>query len=386
MISCTTLVESMVKADYALVVSVPCSFLEPLLTAIDLHPAIRHIAATSEAEAIGIAAGAWVGGINSAVIMQNSGFLDALNPISSLLLPYSIPMLLIVSGRGVPGVQDETHHRVAGSIFDKIATFIGLDFSWLEDELPIAIFSKIKMDRTETARPYVLGIGKNLLEPTSKAKRSNKKPCKVKRTAPEERDGVFTNNTPVIKRSDFIESLANVIDEEAVIIATTGYTGRELENLTPRPRNFPLAGSMGCASSVGLGVSLACEAPVLVLDGDGACLMRLGNLSTIAAQRPKKFVHVVISNGVYESTGCQKLPHLDFNFSGVALAAGYEKALRTSSLGEALDFVAAVMQKNIGPSLLELIVQPSINHRTPRLTGKLEERAIYLRSILQSGR
>ena len=62
---------------------------------------------------------------------------------------------------------------------------------------------------------------------------------------------------------------------------------------------------MGCAGAMGLGVALNIGRPVVVLDGDGAALMKLGALATIGAQGPENLIHLVLDNGVHDSTGGQ---------------------------------------------------------------------------------
>ncbi|MGH9847109.1 MAG: thiamine pyrophosphate-dependent enzyme [Blastocatellia bacterium] len=65
-------------------------------------------------------------------------------------------------------------------------------------------------------------------------------------------------------------------------------------------------GCMGSASSLGLGIALACPGrKVMVLDGDGCVLMQLGSLVTIAAESPPNFYHFVFENGRYETSGNQ---------------------------------------------------------------------------------
>ena len=72
----------------------------------------------------------------------------------------------------------------------------------------------------------------------------------------------------------------------AAVVATTGKCGRELFTLADRPQHLYQVGSMGCASAMGLGVALNTARPVVVLDGDGAALMKLGNFATIGRLRP----------------------------------------------------------------------------------------------------
>ena len=87
------------------------------------------------------------------------------------------------------------------------------------------------------------------------------------------------------------------------VVATTGKCGRELFTLADRPQHLYQVGSMGCASAMGLGVALHTPRPVVVLDGDGAALMKLGNLATIGSRAPANLVHIVLDNGVHDSTG-----------------------------------------------------------------------------------
>ena len=90
---------------------------------------------------------------------------------------------------------------------------------------------------------------------------------------------------------------------------------------------------MGCASAMGLGVALNTARPVVVLDGDGAALMKMGSLATIGAQAPANLVHVVLDNGVHDSTGGQATVSPIVDFAGVALACGYASGAACDSAG-----------------------------------------------------
>ena len=95
--------------------------------------------------------------------------------------------------------------------------------------------------------------------------------------------------------------------EDQLLINANGFIGREAFNARDREANFYMIGSMGLASSMGLGVALAQpKKKIVVLDGDGNILMAMGTLAMIAAVAPKNLVHVTIDNGVYESTGSQR--------------------------------------------------------------------------------
>ena len=98
-----------------------------------------------------------------------------------------------------------------------------------------------------------------------------------------------------------------VIDpDSSVVIASTGFTGRELYALDDRNNHLYMVGSMGCASSLALGLALARpDLRVVVLDGDGAALMRMGNFATIGAYPAANLVHVLLDNEAHDSTGAQ---------------------------------------------------------------------------------
>jgi sulfopyruvate decarboxylase alpha subunit len=86
------------------VVYVPDNPLSHVLTVLaEEYPDIRTTLATREEEAVGIAAGLYLGGERPVLMMQSSGLGNALNGVASLLIAYQIPVLLLVSMRGDPG-------------------------------------------------------------------------------------------------------------------------------------------------------------------------------------------------------------------------------------------------------------------------------------------
>jgi len=107
-----------------------------------------------------------------------------------------------------------------------------------------------------------------------------------------------------------IEAIGAVAQEAetqgALVICNIGFPSGELYAVCDDPANFYMLGSMGLASSIGLGLALARpDRRVVALDGDGAVLMNLGTLATIADQAPENYLLVILDNGCYGSTGCQ---------------------------------------------------------------------------------
>lgn len=85
------------------IVSVPCANLKKLLTLVDEDEEIRHVPVTREEEGFGICAGAFMGGMKPAILMQNSGLGNSVNVLASLNKLYKFPILIIISHRGTFG-------------------------------------------------------------------------------------------------------------------------------------------------------------------------------------------------------------------------------------------------------------------------------------------
>jgi thiamine pyrophosphate-dependent acetolactate synthase large subunit-like protein len=104
---------------------------------------------------------------------------------------------------------------------------------------------------------------------------------------------------------DAIRQLVRAAGEDP-IVASLGHPAYGLFAAGDRHSNFYTWGSMGLASSIGLGLAIARpDRHVYVLDGDGSLLMNLGSLATIGWTHPANFVLVVLDNERYATTGGQ---------------------------------------------------------------------------------
>ena len=94
--------------------------------------------------------------------------------------------------------------------------------------------------------------------------------------------------------------------DSSPIISANGFMSRDLFELKEKNSNFYMIGSMGLASSIGLGVALKNpRKKIFIFDGDGNILMNLGSLVTIGTLQPKNMIHIIFDNGSHESTGGQ---------------------------------------------------------------------------------
>jgi len=123
-----------------------------------------------------------------------------------------------------------------------------------------------------------------------------------------------------VKRIDVIKA---VTDKEGLIICNLGLPSRELYYLNDKASHFYMLGSMGMASSIGLGLAIAQKKRVYVIEGDGSILMNLGSLTTVAHYAPPNYCLIIIDNESYGSTGNQPTPTAQkTDLEKIARAAG----------------------------------------------------------------
>ncbi|WP_120496792.1 sulfopyruvate decarboxylase subunit beta [Kiloniella sp. EL199] len=105
-------------------------------------------------------------------------------------------------------------------------------------------------------------------------------------------------------RSEILKEIAPVIRNE-LVICNIGIPSQELHAIDDQATNFYMLGTMGLASSIGLGLALSQEKTVVVIDGDGSVLTNLGTLPTIANNVADNYILLIVDNGSYGSTGDQ---------------------------------------------------------------------------------
>jgi len=132
---------------------VPCGVLRHIISNLKSDPTVLHLSANRESEAIGLAAGAYFSGKKPLVYMQNSGLFAASNDIASLLIPYTIPVFLVVTYRGHKE-DDAAQHIVTGRATENLLKSFKLNFSVYENqnlkELVNGLFVKMKKNNLPT--------------------------------------------------------------------------------------------------------------------------------------------------------------------------------------------------------------------------------------------
>jgi phosphonopyruvate decarboxylase len=358
---------------------VPCSYFTPLVNYMTVDPELDYLSATSEGEAVAIAAGMVTAGKPAFVLMQNSGLGNAVNPITSMLYIYRMPVVLLVSHRGQPGGQpDEPQHELMGQITEQLAQLCGLRTHVFDPEAFPATLDAAQRDEVPVA--YV--VRKGTLEGGPKAP-----PLSLSIQTGERRPDNSGTFTPTLTREQALTAILPILNrgidsaEGLAVVGTTGKLSRELYELDDREgdkRNrFYMVGSMGCAAGFGLGIANAQpKRRVVVLDGDGALLMKFGSLATIGFCGPRNYHHVTFDNGAHESTGGQPTPSPAVDFATAAIACGYKHAATVADA----EGLKASLEKHLatdGPTLLRVVIKTGARGELGR--PKLTPRGCYER-------
>jgi len=362
---------------YDFFTGVPCSFLTPIINRVIGDGGLDYVAAASEGEAVAIASGAWLAGRETVVMCQNSGLGNAVNPLTSLNFPFRIPTLLIVTWRGGPGLRDEPQHELMGEITPALLDVIRVPHrpfpAASKDVAPALEAARASM--AESGLPFAFIMQKGDVE--SAGLDASARP-RTPRGTVEDR----TEKGPPPIRFDALERILGAVDPSAAIIATTGYTGRELFTLGDRPQHLYQVGSMGCAAPMGLGVARNVERRVVVIDGDGAAMMKMGAMATIGAYGPGNLLHVIMDNETYESTGGQPTVSASVDFTQVAAACGYAKSCLCDSL-DGLEAAIKEAETVPGPHLVHMRVKTGSVKNLGRPSIKPPEVARRFRDFLK---
>jgi phosphonopyruvate decarboxylase len=313
-----TLVGELEAAGFDFFTGVPCSLIEDLIRVLEHHPRLPYLAAPREDLGVGLAGGAWLGGRRPAVLMQNSGLGTSLNALASFTAMYGLPVLLLVTWRGWQG-KDAPEHILMGEITPSLLDLLGIPFRVLGAATAGDDVAWARAAMDGRSGPVALVVPPGVL--TTSASRPV---AFVRPATPRPPSGPPAGDlVPTLSRSEGVAIVVKELTDEAVIHAN-GYMCRESFAVADRPQNFYMIGSMGLASSIGLGLARARPRQrTVVFDGDGNLLMALGALALVAAAAPPNFVHLVFDNEVYGSTGNQASPSRTVRLDRLAWAAGY---------------------------------------------------------------
>jgi phosphonopyruvate decarboxylase len=314
MINIEKFVNVLKNAELGPLMGVPCSLFKDIINYTLDHQSFEHYACSSEGESLGLAGGFALGGKYPIVYMQNDGYGNAVNPLSSLQLLYDLPALLMITWRGEPGKKDAPQHSLMGETLLQQLDIFKIPYTVLDEEnFEVSIANATNYMKKEH-KPYALIIKKGLFETYEAAK-------------------VPDSNLYI--RMDYLRVLDEYLNEDDVVLGATGFSGREVYQGMAHQLKFYMMGSMGCLSSLGLGIAKSYPGKrIFVLDGDGALLMKMGSLSTVGEYQPDNLIHICFDNQAYESTGNQKTNAGSCDFQKVASACNYPTSFSIDTLEE----------------------------------------------------
>jgi len=324
MIDPSSFFESITNKGISFFTGVPDSLLKNFCYFIsDNVSSENHIICANEGNAVALACGHYIATGNPAfVYMQNSGFGNSINPITSLADKevYAIPMILLVGWRGDPGIPDEPQHIKKGRISEELINVL---------ELP----------------NYILGPQSDYKKIISESyERAVKEKCPVvilvKKATFKEYTSNFSDKNLIqseLSREDAIEIIVKESYEEDIFVSTTGVASRELFEIRERlhtghKNDFLTVGGMGHASSIALGIALSNKKQrVLCLDGDGSALMHMGSIAIIGSQNRKNLIYILLNNSSHDSVGGQPTIGAKINFLDIAKGCGFTHIQAVSS-------------------------------------------------------
>lgn len=304
--------------DYVL--SLPCEKIRRLIHL--AQKSFDFLMLSREEEGVGIAAGLFMGGRKPLMIIQSSGLGNCINALMSLTFCYRLPLPVLVSWRGVYGETIEAQKPMGGRL-QALLDALGIEHMVFDgknvDELENTISEAYEEEKIKAIllRPDIWESMPDFSFPRPKV--------------PEK----YLSLPAGEARYTRYEILKGIRDELAgrVVVSNIGYPSRELYSLLDQPTNFYMLGSMGLASSIGLGLALTSR-EVVVIEGDGAILMNPSTLFTAINSGVEGLTILAIDNAAYGSTGNQMTAAVTADLQLLAVAAGFKRTFRSSEPGE----------------------------------------------------
>lgn len=368
---------------------VPCSYLTPFINYVLQDRSLHYVSMPNEGDAVALIAGVSLSGSRGGrgvSMMQNSGLGNAVSPLTSLTWTFRLPQLLIVTWRGQPGVTDEPQHALMGPITPTMLETMQIAWELFPSEpgavAPALDRALAHMDATGLPYAFLMQKGSVAAYPLKGQSESAGKP--LLSLAAQPRRG------PVESRPSRSQVLHQVVahtpQASTVVLASTGFCGRELYAIDDRPNQLYMVGSMGCVAPLALGLALSRpDLRVIALDGDGAALMRLGTFATIGAYAPRNLWHLLLDNGAHDSTGGQATVSGQISFAGIAAACGYATAIETEHVEQIVEWLESAPRE--GPRFACVLTRTGTMDPLPRpSTGPVEVKKRFLQHIVSGAR
>ena len=345
------IVDSLKEAGVELLGTYPCAKIRQLYRLV--HANFRCVALSKEEEGVGVCAGAALAGVKPGMLIQSTGLGNMFNALCSLTITYRLPLLVLASWRGV--YRETIPAQVPlGKRLPRILKAAGIKFDVVKRprDLPVIAQAATEVYRKERLR--VILLSPELWEEKEELPEEEEIPLETPLTSirNEEGGGAITRR---MTRLEVLQAASDFL-EGKLVICNIGLPSRELYQVKHQPSNFYMLGSLGLASSIGLGVAMFTQRRVVVIDGDGSLLANLGTLATIAQEQPKNLTLIVVDNGVHGSTGNQPTAASRWvDLSGTARGLGIKKTYRVAERDKLINLLS---QLGDGPNFVHVLARP----------------------------
>ncbi|MFA6600693.1 MAG: thiamine pyrophosphate-dependent enzyme [Candidatus Omnitrophota bacterium] len=347
-------------------IQVPCSMLSSLIRDLSADPDCEVLNPANEAVAMGMAAGTYLATQKiPVVLMQNSGLCNTLNALTSLHQVYHLPVLFLITWRGMRGAQDAPEHQVMGAKLNQILRLFNIPYAVLSPKnyrvQVAAMIAKMK----KSGMPAALVLRPDVIDKDTGERKAGK--------APQEKA------VPSLTRSEALGEIFSVWGRRACYVTTNGFISRDAFHAAGSqpgkpPPVFYMLGSMGHALPLGLGLSLSRSrgAQTVVIDGDGGALMHLGAMASVPGTckgSKKNLLYIVLDNCLYASTGGQPTVSSDVRFRTIAEACGFRRVFSATGRA-ALKSVLLKTRKLRGSVFIHARISEVKNCPSPRVSSR----------------
>jgi sulfopyruvate decarboxylase beta subunit len=351
----------------------PCAKFQALFNLV--HSQFSSVGVTKEEEGVGICAGASLAGAKPAMLIQSTGLGNMINALCSLTLTYQLPLLLLASWRGKFNETISAQLKLGQSIPALLESI---------QSPPLIIETRKDLPKIEEAAHEAFGDQKLQIVLLSPLLWEHDAP------SPLLSERVFVHKNHIIPielpprppglltRYELIKASLPFLKDK-LVVSNIGFPSREFYQLCHQPSNFYMLGSLGLASSIGLGITMCSSREVAVIDGDGSLLANLGSLATIANVAPSNLTILAIDNGVHGSTGNQPTATSScVDLAESVKGLGFRKVYRAST---AKQLRIIFNELNSRPNFVHILAQPG-NEDVPVIPlTPLEIKQQFMKSV-----
>ncbi|MEE8168360.1 MAG: sulfopyruvate decarboxylase subunit beta [Candidatus Hydrothermarchaeales archaeon] len=336
------------EAGVDLIASLPCDKIKGLY--IQVTENFRHVPLTREEEGVGICAGASLAGAKPALLIQSSGMGNAINTLCSLTKVYHLPLAILVSWRGI--YEEKIPAQIPmGKYLPRVLDALEINYTMIHEKGQIPLMKPALEDAYKKNSVCAVLLSPKIWGGRGVESKSSPGERKVKALRYEGR-GVH----PTLTRFEIIQLVAPFLEEKAVV-CNLGIPSKELFYVKHQESNFYMLGSMGMASSIGLGIAMNTKKEVVVIDGDASLLMNPGALATIAQISPENMTILSIDNGAHGSTGSQPTATMSVaNLDMIARGFGLEKVYKAATKDE-IHGIFEELEGESGPNFVHALAK-----------------------------